>query len=155
MLGKGLLLKTATLLVFFLWLVKFLKVVNNRFVNHLENCDLFLISSMVLGLFDHLQIFLYLIELLGLSTGLGLLKLWHLIYPRLLAGFGMQVFFTNVSLMVMILLSILSKIKHLICGDILNWLLNLNLIYDILWTGVRSGLLISMLGKLSWFLWPV
>ena len=41
MLGKGLLLKTATLLVFFLWLVKLLKVVNNRFVNHLEKCDLF------------------------------------------------------------------------------------------------------------------
>ena len=31
------------------------------------------------------------------------------------------------------------------------WLLNLNLIYETLWTGVRSGLLISMLGKFSWF----
>ena len=30
-------------------------------------------------------------------------------------------------------------------------LLNLNLICKILWTGVRSGLLISMLGKFSWF----
>ena len=29
--------------------------------------------------------------------------------------------------------------------------LNFNLIYETLWTGVRSGLLISMLGKLSWF----
>ena len=29
--------------------------------------------------------------------------------------------------------------------------LNLNLIYKTLWTGVRGGLLISMLGKLSWF----
>ena len=39
----------------------------------------FLISSMVLGLFDQLQIFsqLYLIELLGLLTGLVLLELWH------------------------------------------------------------------------------
>ena len=56
---------------------------------------------MVLGLLDQLQIFsqLYLIELLGLSTGLGLLELWHFIYPRLLTGFGMQVFFTNLSLM--------------------------------------------------------
>ena len=27
----------------------------------------------------------------------------------------------------------------------------LNLIYETLWTGARSGLLISMLGKLSWF----
>ena len=55
---------------------------------------------MVLGLLDQLQIFsqLHLIELLGLLTGLGLLELWHLIYPRLLTGFGMLVFFTNLSL---------------------------------------------------------
>ena len=62
----------------------------------------FLISSMVLGLLNQLQTFskLYLIELLELSTGLGLLlELWHLIYPRLLIGFGMLVFFKNVSLM--------------------------------------------------------
>ena len=58
-----------------------------------------LISSIVLGLLDQLQIFLqlYPIELIGLLTGLGLLKLWHLIYLRLLAGFGMLVFFTNLS----------------------------------------------------------
>ena len=75
-------------------------LVNNRIVDHLEKCGLFFISSMVLGLLDQLQIFsqLYLIELLGLLTSLGLLKLWHLIYPRLLAGFSMLVFFTNVSL---------------------------------------------------------
>ena len=156
-------------------------------------------------------------ELLGLLTGLGLLEMWHLIYPRLLTRFGMLVFFTNLSLMkfqvrysalfllfsviddfewfwmeslhkniqlmceflkapflvlhfsyytlmtflmtlsvillsmLMILLSILSVIQHLICGNNLNWLLNLNLIYETRWTGVRSGLLISMLGKLSWF----
>ena len=55
---------------------------------------------MVLGVLDQLQIFLqlYLIELLGLLTGLGLLKLQHLIYPRHLAGFDILVFFTNVSL---------------------------------------------------------
>ena len=53
--------------------------------------------------------------------------------------------------MLMILLSILSVIRHLICGNNLNWLLNLNLIYETLWTGARSGLLISMLGKLNWF----
>ena len=60
-----------------------------------------LISSMVLGLLDLLQIFsqLYLIELLELSTNLGVLELWPLIYPRLLTGFGMLVFFTNLSLM--------------------------------------------------------
>ena len=160
----------------------------------------FLISSMVLGLLDQLQIFsqLYLIELLGLLTGLGLIELWHLIYPRLLTGFGMLVFFTNLTLlefyvrylvlfllfsvigsfklfwieslykniqlmleflegpflvlhfsgytlmtfltmlsvmllsMLMILLSILSLIRHLISGNNLNWLLNLNLIYETL-----------------------
>ena len=52
--------------------------------------------------------------------------------------------------MLMILLSILSVNRHLICGNNLNWLLNLNLIYETLWTGARSGLLISMLGKFSW-----
>ena len=61
----------------------------------------FLVSIMVLGLFDQLQIFrqLHLIELPGLLTDLGLIELSHLIYPRLLAGFGMLVFFRNVSLM--------------------------------------------------------
>ena len=53
--------------------------------------------------------------------------------------------------MLMILLFILSAIRHLICGNNLNWLLNLNLIYETLWTGARSGLLISVLGKLNWF----
>ena len=55
----------------------FEKLVNNRIVDHLEKCGLFLISSMVLGLLDQLQIFpqLHLIELLGLLTGLRLLEL--------------------------------------------------------------------------------
>ena len=47
--------------------------------------------------------------------------------------------------------NILSVIRHLICGNNLNCLLNLNLICETLWTRVRSGLLISMLGKLSCF----
>ena len=57
----------------------------------------FLISSMVLGPLDQLQIFLqlYVIEVLQLLTGLELLELQHLIYPRLLTGFSMLVFFTN------------------------------------------------------------
>ena len=55
---------------------------------------------MVLGLLDQLQILqLNLIELRGLLTGLGLFELQYLIYPRLLIGFGMLVFFTNLSLM--------------------------------------------------------
>ena len=53
--------------------------------------------------------------------------------------------------MLMILLTILSAIRHLICGNNMNWLLNLNLIYETPWTGARSGLLISMLEKLDWF----
>ena len=53
--------------------------------------------------------------------------------------------------MLMILLSILSVIRHQICGNTLNWLQNFNLIYETLLTGVRSGLLISVLGKLSLF----
>ena len=56
---------------------------------------------MILGLVDQLQIFwqLFLIELLGVLTGLRLLKLQHFIYPRLLTEFGMLVFFTYWSLM--------------------------------------------------------
>ena len=79
----------------------FENLVNNRIVNHLDKSAFFLISSMVLGLLDRLQVFLqlYLIELLGLLTSLGLIKLWHLTYPIFLAGFGLQVFLTNVSLM--------------------------------------------------------
>ena len=43
------------------------------------------------------------------------------------------------------------QVSDLICGNNLNWFLNLNLIYEALWTRVRKGLLISMLEKLSWF----
>ena len=49
------------------------------------------------------------------------------------------------------LLSIVSVTWHLICGNNANWLLKLNLIYEILWTGAKSGLLISVLRKLNWF----
>ena len=41
---------------------------------------------------------LYLIELLGLIIGLGLLELWYLIYQRLLTGYSMLIFFTNSNL---------------------------------------------------------
>ena len=53
--------------------------------------------------------------------------------------------------MLMMLLSTLSVIRHLICGTNLNWLLNLNPIYEKLWTGAGSGLFISMLEKPNWF----
>ena len=39
--------------------------------------------------------------------------------------------------MLMILLSILSVIRHLICDNNLNWLLNLNLIYERLYWGKK------------------
>ena len=38
-----------------------------------------------------------------------------------------------------VFLSVLSVIRHLICGKNLNWLLNLNLIYETLWTGVFNA----------------
>ena len=44
--------------------------------------------------------------------------------------------------MLMKLLSILHVMRHLISGRDLNWLLNLYLIYETLWTGIGSGLLI-------------
>ena len=44
--------------------------------------------------------------------------------------------------MLMILLSLLHVIRHLICGRNLNWLLNLYLIYETLWTGIGSGFFI-------------
>ena len=79
----------------------FEKLVNNSIFDHLERCSFFLIFSMVLGLLDQLLILsqLYLVELLGLLTNIGLLELWHLIYLKLLTGFGMLFFFTNLSLM--------------------------------------------------------
>ena len=57
--------------------------------------------SVVSVLLDQLEIFwqLLLIELLELLIGLGLLELWHLIYPRLSKSFGMQFFFANSNLM--------------------------------------------------------
>ena len=53
------------------------KNVNNRIVDHVEKCGLFSDFQYGFSLLDQLQIFwqLYLIELLGLLTGLGLLEL--------------------------------------------------------------------------------
>ena len=77
--------------------------------------------------------------------------------PFLVLHFSYYTLMTFLMMLSVILLSklmilfILSVIRHLICGKNLNWLLSLNLIYNTLWTGARSGLLISMLGKLNWF----
>ena len=61
----------------------------------LRNVAFCLISGLVSGLLNQLQIFwqLYMIELLGLSVGLRLLELQHLIYLRLSTGFGTIIFF--------------------------------------------------------------
>ena len=53
--------------------------------------------------------------------------------------------------MPMILLSNLTVIRHMICGNNYSWLLNLNLIYEKLWTGAGSDSLISMLERFNWF----
>ena len=53
--------------------------------------------------------------------------------------------------MLTVLLSILSVIGQLICGNNQNWLLKLILIYETLWTGAGSDLLILMLEKLIGF----
>ena len=49
--------------------------------------------------------------------------------------------------MLMILISILGVIGLLICGNNLNWLLNLNLIYETQWTGGKKWLVDFNAGK--------
>ena len=77
---------------------------------------------------------------------------WNVLSPKIrlvktltrLMIYKSQVFKSNPVLLsvLMILLSILHVIRHLICGRNLNWLLNLYLIYETLWTGIGSGLFI-------------
>ena len=83
----------------FLDQLQILSVLTNK-IARAFNSSFFLTSSMVLGLLNQLQIFtqLYLIELLGLLTSVGLLELWHLTYRRPLTGFHMLVYFVNLSL---------------------------------------------------------
>ena len=79
----------------------FEKLVNNRIVDHLENYGLF--SDFQYGFRSSRST----VDLLAVvsdkiaraSAGLVLLELCQLIYPRLLTGFGMLVFSTNLSLM--------------------------------------------------------
>ena len=102
----------------------------------------FLIFSMVLGILDQLQIFwqFYVIEFLGHLTGLGLLELYHFIYPRLLTGFGMfgiMVFFTNLSLtqfqgryfVLLLLFSVIDGFRWFWLGSLCK---NIQLILDFL-----------------------
>ena len=119
---------------------------------------------MVLGLLDQLQIFsqLCLIELKGLLIGLGATRAVALdistAFDRVLhVGLLHKLKSYGISSQIFGLVSSLLRnrqlrvIRHLICGNNLNWFLNLNLIYETLWIGVRSSFLILMLGKLSWF----
>ena len=79
----------------------FEKLVNNWILDHLEKCGLF---SDFQYCFRSSQstadlVTVVFIELIGLLTGLGLLELQQLIYSRLLTGFDMLFFFTNLNLM--------------------------------------------------------
>ena len=76
----------------------------------------------------------------------------HFSYYKLMAFLMILLMISVILLSVlMILLSIPTVIRHLISGNNLNWLLKLNVIYKTLWTGAKSGLLVSMLGKRNWF----
>ena len=104
---KGLQLKTTALLVFFLWLVKSEKRVNNRIADHIEKCGRFscfqygfrssrstadlltVVSDRIARVFNSS----------GATRAVARLLGRLLIYARLLTGFGMLVFFTNLSFM--------------------------------------------------------
>ena len=79
----------------------FEKLVNNRIVDHREKCDVF--SDFQYG-FGSSQSTADLCTVVSdriarAFNKSGLLELWHVIYPRLLTGFGMLVFFSNLNLM--------------------------------------------------------
>ena len=139
----------------------FEKLVNNRIVDHLKKCGLF--SDFQYG-FRSSQSTADLLTAVSDRTARafnrsGFTGLQEFLKaPFLVLHFSYYTLMTFLMMlsvillsMLMILHSLLSVIRHLICGNKLNWLLNLNLIYKTRWTGVRSGLLILMLGKLSWF----
>ena len=175
----------------------FEKLVNNKIVDHLEKCGLF--SDFQYGSRSSrstADLLTAVSDRIARAFNRSGATARHLIYPRLLTGFGMLVFFINLSLMefqvrysalfllfsviddfewfwmdslhkniqlmreflkapflvlhfsyytlmtflmmlsvillsmLMILLSILGVIGLLVCGNNLNWLLNLNLIYE-------------------------
>ena len=99
MLGKGLLLKTTNLSVFFLWLVKSEKLVNNRIVDHLEKCGLF--SDFHYG-FRSSQSSTNLLIVVSYKIARAFNRCGAtraLIYPRFSTEFNMLVFFTNLVLL--------------------------------------------------------
>ena len=96
----------------------------------------------IVGLHKNIQLMLEFLKALFLVL--------HLAYYTLITFLILMLSVILLSLLI-ILLSTLNEIRHLVCGNNQNWLLNLNLIYKKLQTGAGSGLLISMLEKLSWF----
>ena len=76
MLRRGLRLKLSVLLVYFLWLVMSLKMVNNRLVDHFKKCDIF--SDFKYG-FSCSQSTADLLTVVSDKTDLRLLDLQHLI----------------------------------------------------------------------------
>ena len=64
----------------------------------------------------------------------------------------LMILFVILLFILVILLCTLNVIRHLIFGNNQNWLLNLHVIYEALWTGTWIALLISMLEKLNSFL---
>ena len=75
MLGKGLQQNYHPVSVLFVLSIVFEKLANNSIVDHLEKCGLFSNFEYGLGLQLQILLKLYLIELLGILTGLGLLEL--------------------------------------------------------------------------------
>ena len=118
------------------------KIVNNKIVNHLEKCGLF--SDFQYGSGSSRST----ADLLTVASNIiarafnrsGATQAVPLDISKVLIRFSMLVFFTNLSLMGF-------QVRYLAFFSFLN----LNLIYEILLTKTRSGLLISMLGKLNWF----
>ena len=70
----------------------FEELVNNRIANNLEICGLF--SDFQYG-FRSSRSTAGLLTVVSYRIARGLIKLWHVIYPRLLAGFSILVFFTD------------------------------------------------------------
>ena len=108
------------------------KLVNDRIVDHLEKCGLF--SDFQYGSRSSrstADLLTVVSDRIARAFNIyGTLELWHLIYQRFLTGLMMlSVIMLS---MLMIVLSILSVIRHLICSKNLNWLLNLKLVCETL-----------------------
>ena len=82
---------------------------------------------------------------------LQLIKVPTLVLHFYYTLFFFMILFVTVAEMLMILPNTQIVITYLICGNNQAWLLNLNLTNETLYTGARSGLLISMLENFNLF----